>query len=439
MKPIIMPKLGLTMEEGTILLWKKNEDEIVKKGEVLLEVETDKSVNEVEANVDGRLGKIVYTEGETVDVLTVIGYILESEDKEPENWDEHLKSLSSSKHETTILRPVPAENLNASPVAKKMAADLGLELYLVNGTGKGGKITKEDVLRVNESLSTKTASKPQNILASPRAKKLASEKGISLELINGSGPKGRITETDVIYHINLQETIKPSRLKQITAQRMVQSFTSTPHFYLKIEADASKLASLRTKLSSRFDINNDVHITFTDLLIVLVAQSIKRHPIVNAFWVQESIQMNHNINLGLAVAVKEGLIVPVIKKADKKTIIEIANERAVLIDKATNLKLSIDDLEGGTFTISNLGMFGIDEFSAILNPPQSAILAVGQIKDRVLADKGEMIIRPTVFLTLTIDHRILDGFLGSQFLSDLKDAIENPESYFNIENLIRNI
>ncbi len=439
MKPVIMPKLGLTMEEGTILLWKKNEGEIVKKGEVLLEVETDKSVNEVEANVEGRLGKIVYTEGETVDVLTVIGYILESEDKEPENWDEYLKSLSSGEHETTILRPVPAENLNASPVAKKMAADLGLELYLVNGTGKGGKITKEDVLRVNESLSIKTASKPQNILASPRAKKLASEKGISLEFINGSGPKGRITETDVIYHINLQETNKPSRLKQITAQRMVQSFTSTPHFYLKIEADASKLASLRTKLSSRFDINNDVHITFTDLLIVLVAQSIKRHPIVNAFWVQESIQMNHNINLGLAVAVKEGLIVPVIKKADKKTLIEIANERAVLIDKATNLKLSIDDLEGGTFTISNLGMFGIDEFSAILNPPQSAILAVGQIKDRVLADKGEMIIRPTVFLTLTIDHRILDGFLGSQFLSDLKDAIENPESYFNIENLIRNI
>jgi len=132
--------------------------------------------------------------------------------------------------------------------------------------------------------------------------------------------------------------------------------------------------------------------------------------------------------------VKEGLIVPVIKKADKKTIIEIANERAVLIDKAINLKLNIDDLEGGTFTISNLGMFGIDEFSAILNPPQSAILAVGQIKDRVLADKGEMIIRPTVFLTLTIDHRILDGFLGSQFLSDLKDAIENPVSYFNDEN-----
>jgi len=434
MKPVIMPKLGLTMEEGTILLWKKNEDEIVKKGEVLLEVETDKSVNEVEANVEGRLGKIVYTEGETVDVLTVIGYILESEDKEPENWDEHLKSLSSGEHETTILRPVPAENLNASPVAKRMAADLGLELYLVNGTGKGGKITKEDVLRVNESLSKITASKPQNILASPRAKKLASEKGISLELINGSGPKGRITETDVINHINLQETNKPSRLKQITAQRMVQSFTSTPHFYLKIEVDASKLASLRTKLSYRFNINNDVHITFTDLLIVLVAQSIKRHPIVNAFWVQESIQMNHNINLGLAVAVKEGLIVPVIKKADKKTIIEIANERAVLIEKAINLKLSIDDLEGGTFTISNLGMFGIDEFSAILNPPQSAILAVGQIKDRVLADKGEMIIRPTVFLTLTIDHRILDGFLGSQFLSDLKDAIENPVSYFNDEN-----
>jgi len=434
MKPVIMPKLGLTMEEGTILLWKKNEDEIVKKGEVLLEVETDKSVNEVEANVEGRLGKIVYTEGETVDVLTVIGYILESEDKEPENWDEHLKSLSSGEHETTILRPVPAENLNASPVAKRMAADLGLELYLVNGTGKGGKITKEDVLRVNESLSKITASKPQNILASPRAKKLASEKGISLELINGSGPKGRITETDVINHINLQETNKPSRLKQITAQRMVQSFTSTPHFYLKIEVDASKLASLRTKLSYRFNINNDVHITFTDLLIVLVAQSIKRHPIVNAFWVQESIQMNHNINLGLAVAVKEGLIVPVIKKADKKTIIEIANERAVLIDKAINLKLNIDDLEGGTFTISNLGMFGIDEFSAILNPPQSAILAVGQIKDRVLADKGEMIIRPTVFLTLTIDHRILDGFLGSQFLSDLKDAIENPVSYFNDEN-----
>jgi len=252
MKPVIMPKLGLTMEEGTILLWKKNEDEIVKKGEVLLEVETDKSVNEVEANVEGRLGKIVYTEGETVDVLTVIGYILESEDKEPENWDEHLKSLSSGEHETTILRPVPAENLNASPVAKRMAADLGLELYLVNGTGKGGKITKEDVLRVNESLSKITASKPQNILASPRAKKLASEKGISLELINGSGPKGRITETDVINHINLQETNKPSRLKQITAQRMVQSFTSTPHFYLKIEVDASKLASLRTKLSYRF-------------------------------------------------------------------------------------------------------------------------------------------------------------------------------------------
>jgi pyruvate dehydrogenase E2 component (dihydrolipoamide acetyltransferase) len=428
MQSVIMPKLGLTMEEGTIIRWLVEEGDEVNKGDVLFEAETDKSVNEVEAPVSGKLGKILFHDGNTVDVLAVIGYILEPNEEPPDQWPEEsgLPADTIIKEDSDEIK----KQAVATPVAERMARELGVELDKIEGSGAGGKIKKDDVLQAGESSSTKTTTTTKRILASPRAKRLAIQKNISLNQVRGSGPKGRITEQDVIDFINSKEKPQLSRLQQITAKRMVESFTKAPHFYLKIEVDASELVDWHKKISPTLERKYQIHTTISDLLIFLVARTLKNHPRVNSHWIQDDIQINERVNLGFAVALEDGLTVPVIKDAHHKTVLDIARERTILVEKATNGKLTFDDLEGGTFTLSNLGMLGIDEFIAIINPPESAILAVGQIKQRSVVLEGHTVVKPIVYLTLSIDHRVLDGAVSAKFLGDLKDAIEAPEEYF---------
>jgi len=428
MQSVIMPKLGLTMEEGTIIQWMVEEGDDIKKGDILFEAETDKSVNEIEAPASGKLGKIVFHDGATIDVLTVVGYILEPNEESPEEWPEEIISSAES---TEKDRLGAVKNLApATPVAERMAHELGVDLELVKGTGGGGKITKENILRAKESVSTKSTTKSDRVLASPRAKKLAAKEGISLNQLQGSGTKGRITEQDVIDYVNSRESIALSHIQQVTAKRMVESFSNAPHFYLKIEVDATELNDWHRKISPTLERNHQIRTTITDFLILLVSRTLTNHPRFNAYCIDGKVQTNESINLGLAVAVEDGLIVPVIKNADQKTVLEIARDRSTLVEKAVNGNLDYTDLEGGTFTLTNLGMLGIDEFTAIINPPESAILAVGQIKERSVVTKGEIVIKPIVNLTLSIDHRVLDGAVSANFLGDLKDAIESPDEYF---------
>ncbi len=290
MRSVIMPKLGLTMEEGTIIRWLVEEGDEVKKGDVLFEAETDKSVNEVEAPVSGKLGKILFHDGATVDVLTVIGYILELNEAPPDQWPE--KSVPPA---DAVKKEALVETRNqvvATPVAERMARELGVGLDQVVGTGGGGKITREDVLRTRESLSTKTITQAKRILVSPHAKRLAAEKSISLGDVRGSGQRGRITEKDVIDYANSKEGTRLNRLQQITAKRMVESFTKVPHFYLKIEVDASELVAWHKKISPTLERKHQIHSTISDLLIFLTARTLKNHPRVNAYWTQDGFQTN---------------------------------------------------------------------------------------------------------------------------------------------------
>lgn len=428
MQEIIMPKLGLTMDEGTLVRWHKREGEALEKGEILFEVETDKAVNEVEASAPGILGKILIDEGETAAVLQVIAYLLEAGEAPPERWPTpEVAAVERAKAETAGM---PARQPQATPVAGRLARERGIDLSQIHGTGEGGMITKEDVLRFEPTKEKAPPSERGEFIASPRAKRMAAEKGIALERIQGSGPGGRITEQDVLDYIERADLVTPSRIQQITAERLTNSFTTVPHFYLRVEVDASGLVAWREKLLPEIEASTGVRLTFTDLLILLVARTLAKHPRLNASWEDGLIRPAKEIHLGVATAVEEGLLVPVIKNADRKGLAEIAQERSRLAQKAQAGKLGVVDLEGGTFTLTNLGMFGVDDFDAIINPPQSAILAVGRIAERVVAEEGQMVVKPTLRFSLSIDHRVLDGALAARFLTDLKDLTEAPQEIF---------
>jgi len=419
---VIMPKLGLTMEEGTIIRWLKEQGEEVEKGEPLFEVQTDKVVMEVEAPASGTLGKILIPEGETVPVVQVIAYILEPGEEAPEEWP-----IPVAIAEAASVKPVSEAKVLATPAAKRVARDMGIDLAQVRGSGEGGMVTREDLLRFLEEKPAPAVTAPERVKASPRARRLAQEKGVDISQVRGTGPQGRITERDLLDFLAAQELLTPGPIQRVTAQRMTESFTSTPHFYLTIEAKATKLVELRERLRPIIEEKAGAHLTFTDILIVLVAKALRDHPLANASWEEGRIRIWKEINIGLATAVEEGLIVPVIKRADEKGLAQIARERKELANKAAEGRLSLEELEAGTFTLTNLGMLGVDEFGAIINPPQSAILAVGRIAERPVVEEGEVVARPTIRLTLSLDHRVWDGAQGARFLSDLKALIEESE------------
>ena len=424
MQEVIMPKLGLTMDEGTIVRWHKHEGDTVQKGEILFEVETDKAVNEVEASVSGILGKVLLKEGKTAAVLQVIACLLEDGEAPPERWPSLMAPpVAEARAETAAM---PASQRHVTPVARQLARQRGIDLGRIRGTGEGGTITKEDVLHFEQPTEQQPAPRRGGVIASPRANRLAIEKGIALEGIRGSGPGGRVTEQDVLRFIEREALIRPSRIQQITAERLTESFTTIPHFYLRVEADASELAVWREKLQPGIETSAGVRLTYTDMLILLVARTLARHPRLNASWEEGWIRVMKEVNLGVATAVEEGLMVPVIKNADRKGIVQIAQERRSLAEKAQAGKLGVSDLEGGTFTLTNLGMFGIDDFDAIINPPQSAVLAVGRIAQRAIAEEGSVVAKPTLRLSLAIDHRVLDGAAGARFLTRSKGMIETP-------------
>ena len=435
-KEVIMPALGMAQDEGVLLRWLKKEGEMVQAGEPLMEVATDKVDVQVEAPASGLLTAVTAQEGDEIPVGQVIALIAaEGEELPAKPVSAPLATDMEDSEGEPPAQSVPSQSRVPSPVAARMAAQHGIDLADVPAVG--GRISREDI-----EAHMRTAGAGVRVLASPKARRLARERGIDLASLAGNGPQGAVLAADVPLTVQppTESITQPqpvpapaasppdqptvSRMWQIMAQRLTASWTSVPHFYLVREVDATGLQGWRSLLASKTP--DRVNVTYTDLLTKLTALSLARFPRLNASWRDGEILFNPDINIGLAVAVPEGLLVPVVHKADQLQVQDIAARRTDLVARANRASLLPDDFAGGTFTISNLGMYGVDAFNAIVNPPQAAILAVARITDRVVAVDGQPAVRPMLTLTLSCDHRAVDGVMAAQFLDTLAALIEEP-------------
>ena len=443
---VIMPALEMAQETGRLVSWLKREGDTVTKGEPIMEIETDKATVEIEAPDSGILDGVLAKENEEVPVGQTIAWILAPGEKVP---PPPLNSPQSGRVNTLQVAPEPKPtpapvapvSVEVSPLARKMAEEYGIDLTRIEPRGK--RIEKADILNyVNatqptssplDSASAMTPSTPQSriTLASPKARRLASERGINLSILTGSGPDGAVLAADVPASADI-ESVAASRLEtpgtvwRLMAERMSASWTTVPHFYLVREVDARNLIEWRNRVAPAIEKRVGIKPTFTDLLVKVIGFTLHNHPRVNASWVDGNIQWNPEVNVGIAAAIDEGLIVPVIHAADRASLSEIAIQRSDLIERARQKKLRPADISDGTFTLTNLGMYNIDAFDAIVNTPQAAILSVGRIADRVVPVDGQVVIRPMMVLTLSLDHRIVDGARAAQFLDDLSQLIEDP-------------
>ncbi|MDX6397825.1 MAG: hypothetical protein QOJ43_1233 [Gaiellaceae bacterium] len=382
---VIMPALEMAQETGRLLRWLKAEGEAVVKGEPLMEIETDKVTVEIEAPANGVLAAVTAAEGADVPVGETVAQIL---------------APGETAAEAAIATAAPEQ----APVAVAVPAAPAVEAPAAGGNGRRGRP-----------------------LASPKARRLAAERGLDLAVVSGSGPHGAIVAADLdgvdaVPPSAATDDLEVGSIWRRMAERTSQSWQA-PHFFLTREVDARRLLSWRESVRSREGYES---VTHTDLLVKVAAEALRRHPRANAAWADGRISGSGEVNVGIAVAVDDGLVVPVVHGADRLSLREIASRRAAVVAAARAGKLRPQDVSGGTFTISNLGMYGVDAFLAIINAPQAAILAVGRIADRVVAEDGAPTVRPSLVLTLSCDHRVLDGARGAQFLETLVGLIEEP-------------
>jgi pyruvate dehydrogenase E2 component (dihydrolipoamide acetyltransferase) len=403
---VVMPALEMAQETGKLISWLKKEGDSIIKGEPLLEIETDKAVMEIESPADGILAGVKVQAGADVPVGQTIAWIVAAGEAPP---TEEVASTSGRKNTVAPSTPAAASSLTSS-----MAPDLST---------------------VSKSLSQPAPQSPnQSARLSPKARRLANERGVDLAIVRGSGPGGEILASDILGAAETKtksssHVSTASPIARLMAERTTQSWTTVPHFFLAREVDAGPLNEARQKLTPVIEHSNGVKLTVTDLLVALVARVLRKHPRVNASWGSEGIRDNPDINIGLAMAVEDGIVAAVLHQADKTELPEIAVQRRDLTERARGGKLRPADLTGGTFTISNLGMFGVDAFTAIIIQPQAAILAVGAISDRVVPVDGRPCIRPMMTLTLSSDHRLVDGARAAEFMRDLVEAIGNPQGW----------
>ena len=418
-----MPALEMAQETGKILRWLKPEGATITKGEPIMEIETDKVTVEIEAPATGTLANVTAHEGDVIPVGQTIAWVLGVGESAPTI----APAVQSGR---TIPRSI---EISASPVARKMAEEHGIDLALIKP--QGGRVEKADVMAYLDKTDDRrpTTQVPGRILASPKARRLASERGVDISTLRGSGPDGAIIVADV----SMVSSIPSSPLLatdhsplptvwRVMAERMTQSWTTVPHFYLLRDVDASGLVELRKRILPMIEKRGGVKPTYTDLLVKITGAVLRDHPRVNASWIDGTIRMNDAVNVGLAIAIEDGLIVPVIHDTDQHSIGEIAARRKDLVERANAGKLKPADISGGTFTLTNLGMYNVDAFNAIINAPQAAILATGRIADRVIAVDGQSVVRPMMTLSLSSDHRVVDGTRAAKFLDDLANLIEEP-------------
>jgi pyruvate dehydrogenase E2 component (dihydrolipoamide acetyltransferase) len=409
---VVMPALEMAQETGKVVSWLKKEGETVVKGEMLLEIETDKAVVEIEALGDGILSAITAREGDVVPVGQTIAWLLAAGESVPAA---EQKPAQTGRRMDTDSRSVRL------PPPHEASADR-------HSLGGGGQA--DDPVRLKPDATG------GSLKLSPKARRLAAEHGVDPASVRGTGPGGEILADDILAAAKSSGTSGTSgtpgtlsTVARLMAERTTQSWTTVPHFFVVRDVDATKLVSLREKLAPGVQQSHGVKLTQTDLLVALVARVLRTHASMNASWTGNGIRTNSDINVGLAIATADGVVAPVVQRADGARLGDIATRRHDLAERARAGRLQAADLNGGTFTISNLGMLGVDAFTAIIVAPQAAILAVGAIADRVVAANGQVVIRPMVTLTLSSDHRVVDGARAAQFMKDLTDALQDPEPH----------
>lgn len=479
---IFMPALGMAQQTGTLVRWLKAEGDAVREGEAIAEIQTDKAMVELEARASGTMGRLLAHDGQDVPVGQVIGAILATNEKQSTSDGGQAPTAHSSTRgapvappETSSVAearrggtytsgglngqaaaPTPASGASAalpevSPLAFRIANEHGIDVRSVQPAGR--RVEKSDVLEhlaaraahpahLTDAPSAAAAAPAGARLApaSPKARRLAQEGGIALAAVRGSGPALAVLVSDIEAHrANGSAAVSAttvadvgassndtsaalSPIWRVMAERTAQSWRDIPHFFLLRDINASRMIAWRESTQRR----HLAGITYTDLLVKVVAQTLRAYPRVNASWQGGGVTLHGDVNVGIAVATDQGLVVPVIHRADTLSLVEIAQRREDIVKRAQAGRQRMDDLTGATFTISNLGMFGVDSFNAIVPTPQAAILAVGRIADRVVPLHGVPAVQPIMALSLSCDHRVIDGARGAQFLSALADLIEEP-------------
>ncbi len=425
--PILMPKPGQMTEECTIVAWNKKPGDPVHRGDILFEIETDKSDMDVEAFEEGVLLKTYFEEGDTVPVNSVVAYVGEAGEEVPDVAPSAPAAIEPS---ATPLPPGPSPDLTGAPVATAAVAP--------------------PVAAVAPPLSTATSSREDRLRISPRASRLAASTGIDPRTISGTGPEGRITERDVQAALDTRSSGQPSatpapfpahippavvsedeegpramsRMRQVIAERLTYSATTVPHFTMTVNVDMTSVLTLRTELKT-----TGTQLSLTDFILAATAQTLAEFPEVNSRTDGASVWIRNRVHLGLAVSVPNGLVVPVIRDADRLSLTELHDRAGAVAVAAREGTLSPDDMTGSTFTVSNLGMFGVDEFTAIINPGESAILAVASVVPTAVAIGDGLAVRQVMKLTLSADHRIIDGELAARFLSSLRRRLTDVEAF----------
>lgn len=441
---VIMPKLGLTMTEGKITRWLKKEGEHVSVGEPIVEIETDKINSEVESPLDGYVLKILAEEGEDKGITVPICILGDKNE------------LSTYKNEISEPGNEDTARIFITPIARKLSKENKIDYKTIKGTGPIGRIVKADILKaISEGSSNNFADTgaAARVFITPLAKKMAEENGIDIATVKATGPEGRIVKEDILAKIearsstkavevqkkpeaepasvsyNVSETSRRVELKgmrKVIAQRLSQSKHDIPHVYFKANIDATRIIELKDNVSGFVKAKTNRKLSINEIIIKAVAAALQEYKDINVSLIGNEIVYHDSINIGMAVSVENGLMVPVIKDADKLCLSELNKIAGDLATRAREGKLKLDEMSGGTFTVSNLGAYGIDEFSAIINPPESAILAVGAIAEVPWVENGEIVIRKRMNLTLSVDHRVIDGALAAEFMKKLREILENP-------------
>lgn len=432
---VFLPKLGQTMEEATIEKWTKKEGDKVERGDVLLEITTDKATLEVESYVSGVLRKIMAREGEVLPVNAVIALVGEPDDELPSNEeiaemvgkqeDARPSAVEADKAEAApvsdaAVAAAPPGRRFTSPRAKRLAKLNKINLNLISGTGPSGRIVEKDIRACLTQL--------EGIRVTPTAKVIAYERGVDLTTLKGTGAAGKITRGDVLKAMPgavapAAKRIELTAMRSIVAERMTYSKTHIPHYYLNIAVDMTDCVALREELNE----TAPAKMSYNDFITRAVAISMRNRPKVNVAWKDDHIEQNAEINIGIAVALDDGLMVPVIRNADRLSLEETATASRSLIDKARGKRLTPDEYAGGCITISNLGMFDVHSFIPVINPGESMILGVGGIQDTPVVINGGIHARAVMYLTLSGDHRAVDGAVAAAFLKDVKDLLEKPQ------------
>ena len=449
---ILMPALSPTMTEGNLARWLVKEGDEVHAGDIIAEIETDKATMEVEAVDDGVVGRIVVPEGsEGISVNATIAMLLSDDEDTTALLEVPAveEAASAPSLEPVAALPSPSltvdnnGELSVTPLAQRVAIQIGVDLNRVRGTGERGRIGLGDVEAAADiaSPSDRENANGGRILASPLARRLANEAGIDLGLVKGSGPRGRIVKADLegnlvspsvaprplaasIVTPAESEVVKLTTMRRVIAERMTESKTTVPHFYMTVDCEIDELLNVRAELNARIAPDR---ISINDIVIRASALALREVPEANVSWGGDGMMRRHTeVDVSVAVAIEDGLVTPIVRSADIKGLVEIAEEMRDLIARARDGRLAPDEYQGGSFSISNLGMFGIKQFDAVINPPQAAILAVGAGEQRPVVRDSEIVPAAVMTCTLSVDHRVVDGAIGARLLGAIKRYIEYP-------------